>query len=94
MATSGDNRSPRMKIGAKKVAPPTPEAMAVVATRMATGNMNQYSKLMALALFKVGGTGGPLTRSRAHMVALDLQLCTFSWIEEVQPISHSRCFEI
>jgi hypothetical protein len=30
-----------MKSGAKKVAPSTPEAMATVAIRIATGNMNQ-----------------------------------------------------
>ena len=30
------------KIGAKIAAPPMPDSMAEVATRMATGNMNQY----------------------------------------------------
>ena len=49
MAISGDKRKTRMKMGAKKVAPPTPEAIAVVATMTATGNMNQYSRFIGIA---------------------------------------------
>jgi hypothetical protein len=48
MATLLGRRSTSIKIGVKKVAPPTPEAMAVVAMRMATGSMNQYWSVMSI----------------------------------------------
>ncbi len=37
-----------MYIGVKNVAPSTPEAIAIVAKTTATGNMNQYSKVIVL----------------------------------------------
>jgi hypothetical protein len=42
IAISGGRRNTRIKRGVKKVAPPIPDAIAVVATRIATGNMYQY----------------------------------------------------
>ena len=39
-----------MKIGENKVVPPTPDAMAVVATRMETGNIYQYWRLKGYSL--------------------------------------------
>jgi hypothetical protein len=46
MATSGGRPRKRMKIGEKNVAPPTPDAIAVVATRIDTGSMYQYWRLI------------------------------------------------
>jgi hypothetical protein len=46
IATSGGRRSSRMKMGEKNVAPPTPEAMAVVATRMEMGSRYQYWRVI------------------------------------------------
>ena len=43
IVTLYERRRANMKSGVKKVAPSTPEAMAVVAIRMEMGNMNQYS---------------------------------------------------
>ena len=42
MATSGGSLRASRRMGAKKVAPPIPEAMAVVATTIPTGSMYQY----------------------------------------------------
>ncbi len=42
-----------MKNGAKKVAPSTPDAMAIVDNKIDTGNTNQYSSLI-LKLLLIG----------------------------------------
>ena len=43
IATSGGKPKPNNKIGAKKIAPPTPDDIAMVAMTIEIGNMNQLS---------------------------------------------------
>jgi hypothetical protein len=49
IAISGVSPRPRINNGEKKVAPPTPDAIAMVATRMPMGSMYQNSKLIGRA---------------------------------------------
>jgi hypothetical protein len=46
MATSGGKPRASIKIGAKKVPPSTPDAIAIVAIRVAMGSIYQYSRFI------------------------------------------------
>jgi hypothetical protein len=58
MATSGGRPNARMNSGEKKVAPSTPEAMAVVAINTAAGSMYQNSRLTTAGLRLQAGPDG------------------------------------